>query len=225
MLLVHTFTAAAAAAKNINSQGVTREGYLTDDVYCNKESCLVYGVNCISCDSYGISKDLAEKYTYASVYESRERLYDLKRCVPKDRPKPGTINISNSRGQNLPYIIAAATQYGIGEHLEKNEIAQDICKKSKDRAMVAGLRKDTSDNRLSYFKEAMSAVIDFIQKNPEISRVVLPRGIGRTCARRDEVWEISYLPVIEEMHRKLKPFSIDVILLSNEDNKKKTTAR
>lgn len=193
----------------------TCQGYLTDDSFCNNETCIVYGVNCISCVPRGMALDLAKKYSHADAYNVRRPLYSLKRCIPEDRPVPGTIHIS--KGENLPYIVAIATQYGIGLPIESNNIAQGIIENSKDRNMLAGLNEDTSINRLVYFKNGMKDLFNFIKGSPQIMRVIIPTGIGITCVRRDKVWENTYLPVIEDMYKQLKPYGVEVKLLFNEE--------
>ena len=158
--------------------------------------------------------DLAKKYPHSDAYGVRRPLYSLKRCIPEDRPVPGTIHIS--KGENVPYIVAIATQYGIGLPIESNNISQEIIEKSKDRNMIAGIKEDSSINRLVYFKSCMKDLFKFVKETPQIIRVIIPTGIGRTCVRRDEVWEKTYLPVIEDMYKHLKPYGVEVILLFNE---------
>lgn len=198
----------------------THTGYLTDEEFCNNETCIVYPVNCISCVPYGMAKDISVKYKHASAYGERRPLYNLKRCVPHDRPIPGSIHVSNRRAENLPCIIAAAVQYGIGAPVENNEIAKSHIEKSKDRDMLTGLKEDTTQNRLIYFKKAIEAITRFIKSSPEIARVVLPVGIGRTCVQRDEVWEETYLPIIEDLYENLKHYDVNVILVRNDQSSK-----
>ncbi|XP_069168855.1 ionotropic receptor 93a-like [Procambarus clarkii] len=172
-------------------------------------------VNCISCVPRGMALDLAKKYPHSNAYNVRRPLYSLKRCIPEDRPVPGTIHIS--KGENLPYIVAIATQYGIGLPIESNNIAQGIIEKSKDRNMLVGIKEDTSINRLVYFNNGMKDLFNFNKDSPQIMRVIIPTGIERTCVQRDEVRENTYLPVIQDMYKHLKPYGVEIKLLFNEE--------
>ena len=88
----------------------TVTGRLSDAEFASRGNVLIYAVNSIGCDCFGLVKDLHQVYRHESVYSRRKRLYNLSRAVVSSRDVPGTLIVQEPLEQdNSPYLIACVT--------------------------------------------------------------------------------------------------------------------
>lgn len=191
----------------------TINGKLCDVAHCNRRTVLVYAINSIACDAFGIARDLANSYTYENSYTRRKRLYALKRAEVNTRDEPGSILLqAPPEGVNSPYLIACVTQFNYGPPIDYNTYAQHAVENSRDLHYVKGLSADTTMNRREYFQSCMKKIATTLMAHPEAERVLIPEGMG--CrGKSDEEWKQYYLPNIHALASRLQPFGVEVIIV------------
>ena len=192
---------------------------MTDRQFCDRKTCLVTAINATSFNASGIAKDLAEKYTYANLFDGRKRLFNLNRTIWCDRPGVSTLVIREpTPGTHYPYVVGLVTQFGPGESIEFNSTAKYCVDNSKDGHYVNGLMLDTKENRRESFKECLKNLSDFVLGNRTISRVVFPRGIGKR-GKMDYEWRSHYLTPLRDLAYQLDLNNIQVLLLEQEQER------
>ena len=187
-------------------------GRLRDLQFCERRNFLVCAVNSIGCDAYGIAKDLCEVYPHERVYTSRTSLYHLSRAVIGSRDPPGALVAQEApEGEDLPYLIACVAQYGWGSCIDDNVKARRAVEASQDHHYVEGLKEDTSENRLRYFKTCMKKLATLAMGNKDVEKIILTERIG--CrGKAGEEWKNPYIPVIQALAVRMKPFGIQTIV-------------
>ena len=195
---------------------VAAKGRMSDSQFCDCKTCLVTAINATSYNASGIAKDLAETYTYANLFGDRKRLFNLNRAIWCDRPSVSTLVVREPPPRSkYPYVVGLVTQFGPGESVEYNSTAKYCIDNSKDVHYVNGLTVDTKENRRESFKECLKNLADFVLRNRTISRVVIPRGIGRR-GKMDHEWRSKYLIPLRDLAYKLDLNNIEVLLLEQE---------
>ena len=190
---------------------------MTDRQFCDRNTCLVTAINATSYNASGVAKDLAEKYTYANLFDGRKRLFNLNRTIWCDRPNVSTLVIRQPPPRsNYPYVVGLVAQFGPGESVEHNSTAKYYIDNSKDVHYVNGLTMDTKENRRENFKECLKNLADFVLHNRTISRVVIPRGIGRR-GKIDHEWRSNYLIPLRDLAYQLDLNNIEVVVLEQEE--------
>lgn len=195
----------------------TETGKLNASEFSRRGNFLIYAVNSIACDSYGIVKDLQAVYKHESVYTRRKRLYNLSRAEVNSRETPGTLivqapsDVEDNEG-SLPHLIACVTQFGWGEAIEDNTKARQAVNLSQDWHYVSGLREDTKVNRRHFFKTCMKKLCLLVMGHQNVERLYFPEGIG--CRGRcNSEWKEHYLPEIQSVATRLKPFGVVTFLV------------
>ncbi len=196
-------------------------GRATDRQYCRGDTCIVYQVNAISCEPYGIVKDLHECYPHEGVIASRRPLTFVARAIKEHRDVPGEIIIQppsmeedygEDAREELPTLVAVVSQFGWGPAFEGTEAAVCKLEMSKDGHYVEGMKKDTEDCRLQYFKQCMKKLLNFVLGCDTLKQVIIPAGLGRR-GRPDNVWKLAYLPSIQALATRLSAVGKSVTLL------------
>ena len=188
------------------------EGRLCDKKFCDRGNFLVYAVNSVGCDAFGIVKDLHELYPHEHVYSRRTRLYHLSRAVQGSRDTPGNLIVQPPpEGENLPHLIACVVQYGWGDAIDGNLKARRAVETSQDLHYVEGLKEDTCENRLRYFKTCLKKLTTLAMGHKEVEKIIIPEGMGCRGKAGDE-WRKHYLPAIEALALRLKPFGIKTVV-------------
>ena len=190
------------------------QGRLTDERFRDRRCYIVYAVNAISIDPYGIAKDLKEIYPYENTHDVRKRLYSLPRATVESRDEPGCILIHGPPAitDNLPHLIACVTQYGYGEAIDSNERAQLAMTRSKDLHYANGLKMDTVENRRQSFQDCLKKIVGLAMDDNNVERVIIPEGLGCRGQCQNE-WHTVYVPMLETMADRLKPYGVETFLV------------
>lgn len=192
----------------------TISGRLCDAVHRNRRVALVYAINSIACDAFGVARDLANTYSYEKSYNRRKRLYSLQRAEIASRDIPGELIIhSPPEGENSPYLVACVTQFGTGPPLEQNNYAKRAVTFSHDMHYVNGLSSDTVVNRREYFLSCMKKLSTVLMAHPEIETILIPEGMGCRGEKKMEEWKLYYLPNIQTLASRLQPFGVEVVIV------------
>ena len=155
----------------------TLRGSLRGEQLTRRGNCLIYAINSVGCDTFGLVKDLHHIYLHETAYSRRKRLF---RAVAKGRDALGTlIALAPPEDEdNALYLIACVTQFGWGEALEDNTRAREGVNSLNDRHYVAGLRADTKSNRRQYFKTCLKKLATLVMGHKDVESVYFPEGIG-----------------------------------------------
>lgn len=205
--IVSTVSAAVAMALK------TVTGKLCDAEFASRRNVLVYAVNAVGCDAFGLIKDLHQVYSHESVYSRRKRLYNLSRSMVSTRDEPGTLIVQEPLGTDKsPTLIACVTQFGWGASIEDNVKAMQAANKSHDWHYVEGLKEDTKINRRHHFKTCMKKLVTLAMGHKDMEKIIIAEGMG--CrGKLDEEWREYYLPAIETLATRLEPFGIQTVLV------------
>lgn len=188
-------------------------GRLCDVEFASRTNFLVYAVNAIGCDEFGLVKDLHQVYRHESVYSRRKRLYSLSRAVVSSRDAPGNLIVQEPlETDNSPSLIACVTQFGWGASIEDNVKAMQAVNTSKDWHYTQGLREDTKPNRRHHFKTCMKKLATLAMGHKDVEKIIIPEGMG--CrGKLDEEWREYYLPAIQALATRVEPFGIQTVLV------------
>lgn len=197
-----------------NNKLIVKRGFLvTDPVFATATSLICFSTECVSLKAYGIAADLPNHYGYGSVHKQRQPMaVPTSRCRLIDRGVPGTIKVTLPPKPSGPAIAALFTQYGIGEPIERNRIAQNQIMRSQERSFVRGLTQDSERNRVTYFEDCLQELGAFALQHPAIRNVVFPSGVGCRGVT-DAYWTQTYLPIIRRFANRLQP-NTQVILVT-----------
>ena len=93
--------------------------------------------------------------------------------------------------------LKLVTQYGLGKPYEENRLAQKIVRNCGQESFVGHLQ-DTSDNRFIHYNKALQTLSGILKNNvhPDISKVILPIGIGHSLV--DKQWLCRYHELIKK---------------------------
>ena len=184
--------------------------HISDEKLNQEEVMLVYAVNSVGCKNYGLNADLVEKYPYCDFAGRRYCDSDLK-CVAQecDRTPEGLCFVRTPplyiKG---PKIAVLVTQFGIGKPYEENNLARKIVVNCTQETFVRHLRRDSSDNRLIYFNNALKSLSASLKSNahPDTTKVILPIGIG--CSVVSERWLCRYYEIIKKFAQEISQTGI-----------------
>ena len=189
-----------------------RDGSPGDDVYRNNKTVIVSSLNCTSCrEKRGFTGLLHELYPHSNLYHERSPIYQMNRCRWEDRGTPGTLHIRHPPSENLPYVACIVTQYAPGREMENNPINQGYLRSSRDQNFVRGLKEDTYDNRLNWFKESIKKLVEWVIKT-NITSVVFPYNIA-SAGILYVLWKADYQPHLQEAAAELQRHNISCIVL------------
>ena len=189
-----------------------RDGWPGDDVYRNNKTIIVSSVNCTSChEKRGFTGLLHEVYPHSNLYRERSPIYRINRCRWEDRGTPGSLHIRYPPSENLPYVACLLTQFAPGRELENNPINQDYLHSSRDQNFVRGLKEDTYDNRLCWFKDSMKKLVEWVIKS-NITSVVFPYNLG-SAGILYMLWRADYQPHLQEAAAELQRHNISSVIL------------
>lgn len=147
-----------------------------------------------------------------NVYSERKQLYNLSRCIRKDRALPGEIIVKSPPcGKNMPIIVALVTQFAPGPPTEINPLSGKYIEASTDYHFVDGLMKDTFEERFLNFKRCIKQLTVFALGHPTMKTILVPAGLG--CSGKPTAeWKSRYLPCLQNMASRLKSSNIEVII-------------
>ena len=209
------------ASPESNSSLCLKSGFMVNSDFSSSRCLLVYSTDCISLRPFGLAATLPSHYGYGSVHESRRGMTTVPtRTRLENRGIPGTIKLFHPPPtKSGPSICAMFAQYGIGMPLETNTIAQSQILRSQERAFVQGLRHDTTNERLSYFKQCLIKLEEEVLNSHDIKKIIFPAGIGWR-GMVDSHWSTAYRPLLHKLSERLQERRDDlqVILLSLENN-------
>ena len=175
-------------------------GNILDSQFSSKDNIIVHIINCIAIKPHGLSNSLAIRYPYSNVYAKRKGIKRLNRATVDNRPKPGTLVVSqNNNDKQLPYIGALVSQFYMGKSSERNFMTKKLIKQLKDNnryndeSFLKGLINDTQRQRVIWFKESLIALADHVNQN-NIKRIIFPYRIG--CGLAGGNWSLDYYPAI-----------------------------
>ena len=189
-----------------------KDGSPGDDAYRNNKTVIVSSLNCTSChEKRGFTGLLHELYPHSNLYHERNPIYLMNRCRWEDRGTPGSLHIRYPPSENLPYVACIITQYAPGRELENNPINQGYLRSSRDQNFVRGLKEDTYDNRLCWFKDSIKKLVDWVIKN-KITSVVFPYNIA-SAGILYVLWKADYQPHLQEAAAKLQRHNISCVVL------------
>lgn len=188
-------------------------GRLCDAEFDCRRNFLVYAVNAIACDAFGLVKDLHQVYRHESAYSCRKRLYNLSRATVSTRDVPGNLIVQEpAETVQSPSLIACVSQFGWGASIEDNAKAVQAVNTSQDWHYVQGLKEDTKVNRRHHFKTCMKKIAALAMGHKDVEKIIIPEGMG--CrGKLDEEWREHYLPAIETLATRLESFGIETILV------------
>ena len=190
---------------------------LLDDGF-RGDTILVNLISCIATQPTGLSRRLAERYTYYTTVLRRRKLPGSEVAVPGDRPVPGSIHICEPKSPEEPWVADIAGQFNQGPALPNNKSTNAFIRKIKatigpqspqwetskyiyndprnnkwaDPHMLKGLTEDTISNRLKWFANGLKLIQETIVKKI-INQVTFPYKMGDS---QHEDWQ-QYLPIIE----------------------------
>ncbi len=202
---------------------ITTNGRVTSRIYHRRDTCIVYQVNAVSCNLYGIAKDLNACYPHEHAVSSRHRLSFVDRAIRWDRDVPGNILIQHPvRGaqetsedgeieSTLPTLIAMVTQFGY-KPFDNTKETNDRLNQSRDFHYVEGVKNDIYENRLIYFKECINKLVSYVTNSKFIKQVVIPAGLGQS-GRCDTKWNNVYLPIIHSAAIELNASGIQLTMV------------
>ena len=189
-----------------------KDGSPGDDVYRNNKTLIVSSLNCSSCrEKRGFTGLLHELYPHSNLYHERSPIYEMNRCRWEDRGTPGSLHIRYPPSENLPYVACILTQYAPGRELENNSINQGYLQTSRDLNFIRGLKKDSYDNRLCWFKESLKKLEEWVIKS-NISVAVFPFNIASAGIPYVQ-WKADYQPHLQETAAELQLHNISCIVL------------
>ena len=197
---------------------IAAKGRMTDRDYFDAKTCLVAAINSSSHKASGIAKDLGDIYPHANLFEERKQLYNLNRAIWYDRPSVGTIVVKeppSSPKSNYPYVVGLVTQFGPGDSIEYNNAAKYFVENSRDVHYVNGLMLDRKENRRENFKRCLHQLSSYVMQNKNISKVVLPSGVGRR-GKTDGEWKTYYFSELKNMAQQLDLNGIQVVILEQD---------
>ena len=150
---------------------------INGDILDAKESYICHQCNCVTKTSYGLSKSISNKYTWADVYKTRS-----KNKQPPD--EPGTIiEFEHPTDPNKFHKVICF-------------ISQIAPKKPKTyKNLYLNTYNDTYQNRKNWFQDCLS-ILD--ENNYET--VAIPYGIG--CGLAGGKWN-EYIKMLEECRTKI----------------------
>lgn len=158
---------------------------INGDILDAKESYICHQCNCVTKTSYGLSKSISNKYTWADLYKTR--LKNKQNVEQSD--EPGTIvEFEHPTNPNKFHkIICFISQIG---------------PKKPDTYKNLYLNKynDTYQNRKNWFKECLSILDENNYEN-----VAIPHGIG--CGIAGGKWD-DYIKMLEECRTKIVLYKI-----------------
>lgn len=189
-----------------------KDGSPGDGVYHNSKTVIVSSLNCTSChEKRGFNGLLHELYPHSNLYHERSSIYQMNRCRWEDRGVPGSLHVRHPPSENLPYVACILTQYAPGRELANNPINQGYLQSSRDQNFVRGLKEDTYDNRLCWFKESIKKLVRWLIKS-NITCVVFPYNIA-SAGIPYVLWKADYQPHLQEAAAELQLYNISCIIL------------
>ena len=164
-------------------------GDIFDEKYKNPQTCIVHQCNCIAVKPHGLSEEIAKRFgNYANVYGMREKISNNIAAIHA-RPRPGTIIFA----EGLPNVVALFGQYMYGS-FTKGLFWSKNFRGRYDKHIDEGIKKDTKEDRISYFKEALVKLKEFLlnynsnNDSKKIDTIIFPYGIGCNLAGGD--WRV-----------------------------------
>ena len=189
-----------------------KDGSPGDGVYRNNKTIIVSSLNCTSChEKRGFTGLLHEVYPHSNLYRERSPIYQMNRCRWEDRGTPGSLHIRHPPSENLPYVACILTQYAPGRELENNPINQGYLRSSRDQNFVRGLKEDTYDNRLCWFKDSIKKLVEWVIKN-NITNVIFPCNLG-SAGILYVLWKTDYQPHLQDAAAELQLHNISCVIL------------
>lgn len=189
-----------------------KDGSPGDDIYRNNKTIIVSSLNCSSCyEKRGFTGRLHGLYPHSNLYRERSPIYQLNRCRWEDRGIPGSLHIRYPPSENLPYVACILTQYAPGRELENNPINQGYLQTSRDQNFIRGVKEDSYDNRLRWFKESITKLVEWVIKS-NITSVVFPYNIA-SAGILYVLWKADYQPHLQEAAAELQLHNISCVIL------------
>lgn len=155
------------------------------DILNSQEEYIVQQCNCLTITSSGLSKTLADKWSWADPYSKRRRIGSRNLAIEEDRDAPGTIRILSSNDKN---VICMFAQWAPGK-----------CQKYKS---YPSYEIDTYPNRKIWFQKCLDLIADI----DGIKSIAFPYKIG--CGLAGGNWN-DYYEMLEEFD---KNTSIEVVI-------------
>ena len=171
-------------------------GEITSETFCADDVAICHIVNAVGCKNYGLSASIAEKYSYADIYGSRQPLYNLNRARLSSRDQLGRVRIFKKIGQ--PYIICMVAHFAPGNptDLDESKTKKETMCTSTDKNYVAGLTHDKLSDRMH---NLILCIDDLRKKIPflPVTSIYIPAGTG--CGLFGDTWEHKYMPCLEKL--------------------------
>ena len=194
-----------------------------DKAYQTISTAIAHVADCSAVEPHGIAKIMAEMYPSTSPHSLRKRLGHLDRARLQDRSTPGTIRAWQSN-DNSPVVVNLFATFYTGQPIESNESSQRLVTKlrwakkyglesemSFDSHFYEGLRQDTIENRLKFFRDSMRTLWGLIRGPCSyIRELVIPYSV---TDMDKEDWKKHYLPVIRRFAEQVSPKLRVVVLV------------
>ena len=175
-------------------------GGLSNPCFKDESICLVTATNAVTCQNFGLLKDIVNIYPYADVAGERYTKPGVSYACERDRGIEGSAILSvpmRDTHPGYPSVATLITQYGIGNPIESNQYARNSVRYSVDSHHVKNLLRDTEDRRMENFLSALKDLKErlYSREFDRVQYVLIPAGVGRR-GQVDEVWLTYYLPTI-----------------------------
>ena len=121
-------------------------GEITSESLNSDNVAICHIVNSVSCNNFGLTMSLAEKYPYADIYGDRERLFNLNRAKISSRDQPGLVRVFKDTSKKCPFIICMVAHFGSGKPTDFEPSKQETIQTSSDVHYVRGLQKDNLEH-------------------------------------------------------------------------------
>ena len=148
------------------------------DILNAKDEVIVKKVNCLCIKPHGLSKTIADKYSYANVYGQRRQLGKRNLSIKEDRGTPGNIVISKDPQNKGPIVVSLYGQYDYGK---------------PGKSFRTAIDKDNHQLREEWFKQALEKLKMWINDNDIIS-IGFPYMIG--CGMGGGNWDNYYQMIL-----------------------------
>ena len=180
------------------------KGDIFEQKYRNPQTCIIHQCNCIAILPHGLSQNIAEEFgSYANSYGRRQRLSRNIAAV-SDRPEPGTLEFC----KGSPNVVALFAQFSFGKPARYNF--------NFDTHIKRGCEHDTKENRMLYFKLALTNLKNFLQED---NNTIFERNkVYPNELTENDFFRKSY---IREIHTIIFPHKIGCGLAGGEWNEYK----
>jgi hypothetical protein len=136
---------------------------INQDICMATEKYILQQCNCLTITALGLAKVLADHFDHGDPYSERKCMGNKNCAIPEDRSVPGTVDILEGE-ENLPSIICLYGQYRPG--------------KAYSRYYPTSSYPDEKIDRLKYFKQGLSSLLEYFDSIGGCITVAVPYGIG-----------------------------------------------